>query len=246
LNLSVFSRFFIRALKARYRDQKVELREIKRHVRPSDTVCDVGANKGAYLYWLSRWCSGGRVIAFEPQPALARYLTDLAKRFPDYFQNVEIEGSAVYSHSGRQNLHVPWDGAPGASLNGDVAWPGTIHSVPSVALDDVLSETVNRISLLKIDVEGVELDVFKGAKRILTEHSPLLVFECETRHLRSGTVEDVLNYLKGFGYNGSFVSGDRLIPISQFDSSIHQKHRHGDFWNRPDYCNNFILSKSAQ
>jgi hypothetical protein len=77
----------------------------------------------------------------------------------------------------------------------------------------------------------------------LTEQSPLLVFECENRHLGGATVEDVLSYLKRFGYSGSFVSGDRLIPISQFDASIHQRQRDGDFWNSPDYHNNFILSK---
>lgn len=59
-------RFRVRALKARFRDQGAELSFIKQHIRKSDIVCDIGANKGSFIYWLSCW--GGTVVAFEPQP----------------------------------------------------------------------------------------------------------------------------------------------------------------------------------
>jgi hypothetical protein len=66
-------RFAIRALKARFRDHSAELSVIKRHIRRGDIVCDVGANKGSFVYWLSRWAGkSGRVVAFEPQKAPAR------------------------------------------------------------------------------------------------------------------------------------------------------------------------------
>jgi hypothetical protein len=53
-------RFRIRALKARLRDQRAELDAIGAHLRPGDIVCDVGANKGSFIYWLSRWVRDGR------------------------------------------------------------------------------------------------------------------------------------------------------------------------------------------
>lgn len=77
------------------------------------------------------------------------------------------------------------------------------------------------------------------------QHSPLLVFECENRHLESGTVFDVLEYLKGFGYTGGFVWKKRLHPIAEFDPEIHQKQGTPRFWDARDYCNNFVFRKAA-
>jgi FkbM family methyltransferase len=62
----------------------------------------------------------------------------------------------------------------------------TTLSVPVVALDDYF-EARDKVTLLKIDVEGAELGVLKGAERILRQHGPLLVFECENRHLAPPT-----------------------------------------------------------
>ena len=73
------ARFLVRGLKARFRDQKCEFDVIRRHVGPGDLVCDVGANKGSFVWWLSRWCRDGRVIAFEPQPAFAARLAAVCR-----------------------------------------------------------------------------------------------------------------------------------------------------------------------
>ena len=72
-------RFRVRALKARFRDQKAEFDVIRQHLRPSDIACDIGAYKGSFIYWLSWWVHDGRVVAFEPQPDLARYLTNICR-----------------------------------------------------------------------------------------------------------------------------------------------------------------------
>jgi hypothetical protein len=72
-------RFRIRALKALFRDQRTEFVAIWRHLRPGDIACDIGANKGSFIYWLSWWVRGGRVVAFEPQPELARDLVNICR-----------------------------------------------------------------------------------------------------------------------------------------------------------------------
>jgi FkbM family methyltransferase len=235
-------RFRVRALKALLRDSRAEFAAIWRHLRPGDIACDIGANKGSFIYWLSWWVGNGRVVAFEPQPELARALVNICGVIGLF--NVKVEAKAVYSHSGDQDLFMPVGHQPGASLNRK-ALQGesfTTLSVPLVVLDEYFDAS-DRVTLLKIDVEGAELGVFKGAERILRQHAPLLVFECENRHLAPGNVQEIFSYLTDLGYQGSFVCRGRVLPISGFDAAVHQRWDGEWFWKSPDYCNNFIFRK---
>ena len=100
--LTEIARYLLRGLKARFRDQKPEFAVIRRHVQSGDIVCDIGANKGSFIYWLSRWCGHGRVIAFEPQPQFAERLTAVCRALK--LDNVTVEAKAVFSHSGAQDM----------------------------------------------------------------------------------------------------------------------------------------------
>jgi FkbM family methyltransferase len=236
-------RFRVRALKARFRDQKAEFDVIRQHLRPSDIACDIGAYKGSFIYWLSWWVHDGRVVAFEPQPDLARYLTNICRVLG--LGNVKVEAKAVYSHSGDQDLFLPKGHQPGASLH-HRAMEGesfTTLSVPTIGLDDYF-DVSDKVTLLKIDVEGAEFGVFKGAEWTLRQHAPLLVFECENRHLAPGNVQDVFSYLESLGYEGSFACDNQVLPISRFDAAVHQRQDREWFWKSKDYCNNFIFRKT--
>jgi FkbM family methyltransferase len=235
-------RFRVRALKALLRDQRAEFLAIWRYVRPGDIVCDIGANKGSFIYWLSWWVREGQVVAFEPQPELARGLANICRMIG--LGNVTVEAKAVSSRSGVQDLFLPAGHQPGASLVREAAGPENVTtlSVPVVALDDYFDEN-DKVALLKIDVEGAELGLLRGAERILRRHAPLLVFECENRHLAPGNVWDVFSYLAGLGYEGSFACGNRLLPLSQFDVAVHQRQDGEWFWKSKDYCNNFVFHK---
>ena len=237
-------RFRLRALKARFRDQRAEFEIIRRHLRAGDIVCDIGANKGGFVYWLSCWVGHGRVVAFEPQPQFAQRLTAVCRAMR--LDNVTVEAKAVFSHSGAKDLFVPAGHSPGASLTHKAveAESFAILSVPVVALDDYFDEN-DRVTLLKIDVEGAELGVLKGAERILRQHAPLLVFECENRHLAPGHVGEVFSWLERLGYEGSFICRDRLLPITKFDAAVHQSQISEWFWKAKDYCNNFVFRKAT-
>lgn len=234
-------------MKARYRDETVELAAIRKYVRPGDRVCDIGANKGAFLYWMSRWVGdGGRVVAFEPQQDLAEYLRRVCDGLA--LSNVAVEAKAVGARTGDCTLYVPGDegNSPGASLNSRLGERAACRSVsvPLVTLDEYFPVD-SPVAVLKIDVEGAEMDLFKGARRILSDQSPLLVFECEQRHLESGHVSDVFRYLQDMGYEGDFVCGKTSRPLSEFDPALHQKQEGDRFWDRKDYYNNFIFRKRA-
>ena len=112
-------------------------------------------------------------------------------------------------------------------------------------LDQQLKEA-GRVTLLKMDVEGHELNVFRGAKETLKRHAPVLLFECEARHLRQHTMADVFAFLQGFGYTGEFFSPDGLRLLSEFDPARHQNREGDRFWDAPGYCNNFLFTPRAK
>jgi FkbM family methyltransferase len=235
-------RFRTRALKALLRDSRAEFGVIWRHLRPGDIACDIGANKGSFIYWLSWWVHDGRVVAFEPQPELARALRNICAVIGLF--NVKVEAKAVYSHGGDRELFLPTGHQPGASLHrqGLQAENFTTLSVPVVALDQYFGAG-DRVTLLKIDVEGAEFAVLKGAERILRQHAPLLLFECENRHLAPGNVQEIFSYLQDLGYQGSFICRGEVRPIAEFDAAVHQRQDGKWFWKSRDYCNNFIFRR---
>lgn len=235
-------RYLYRACKARYRDQKAELAAALLAVRPGDTVVDAGANKGAYLYWLRRAVGpDGTVFAFEPQPELATYLQGICEKMN--WPNVNVQGCALSDRTGTARLHVPGEkDSPGASLESAAAdRPGHFYDCQITTLDQHLAEA-RRVSLLKVDVEGHELNLFRGGEQTLRKHKPVIVFECEARHLTRHAPADVFKFLESLGYVGRFFSTRGLRPLPEFNIAAHQKAVGERFWDAKDYCNNFLFT----
>jgi len=113
-------KFIWRGLKARHRDQILELQLIKQALSGGGIAVDIGANKGSYLYSMAKWCRRSLVFAFEPQIKLAQYLTMVCKR--NGFSNVIIENLAISDRAGEFELFVPGSkDSPGASLERIIA-----------------------------------------------------------------------------------------------------------------------------
>jgi len=243
----VLARFLHRCLRARLRDQRAELRALVGHLRRGDVAVDLGANKGSHVLWLSRAVGPtGRVVAFEPQARLAARLAEVARRAR--LGNVEVLPLAVGDKLCAAKLYVPdaLVDPPGASLSRDAVAgePCTTVSVEVTTLDHFLRAETRPIRALKIDVEGHERAVLRGARSILSIHAPLVVMECEGRHLGGGSVMDALAELRELDYDGHFVQRGRLVPIAEFDPAIHQAKVGERYWDRREYCNNFVLTRN--
>ena len=135
---------------------------------------DVGAHSGAVLSEIMRVAPRGRHIAYEPLPALAVHLRNV---FPD----VEVREAALSDENGTTSfVHV--EAAPEYSGLRERAYPGYEDSprrtltVRTERLDDALPDGFAP-SLIKIDVEGAELLVLRGAVQTLREHRPVVIFE---------------------------------------------------------------------
>lgn len=227
-------RFIWRALRARLKDQAAELRAARRALRGGGVAVDVGANKGSYLYWLARWAD--EAVAFEPQPKLAETLRRVTQAVG--LDNVVVEDCGVSDRSGVARLFLPSEGSPEASLVSHT----TARSIPvPVTTLDAYFAAHRRVSLIKIDVEGAEQAVMRGAERLLADQRPVLLFESEGRHLDGGDVRDGFALLHRLGYQGWFFHGRALRPVAEFDPAVHQRTDGERFWRRPDYVNNFLF-----
>ena len=76
---------------------------------------------------------------------------------------------------------------------------------------------------------------------MLRRARPVLLFECEQRHLATHRVADVFRELEGYGYRGEFFGPEGLRPIAEFRPEEHQSTDGDRFWDRPGYCNNFLF-----
>lgn len=231
-------KFYFRACKARYRDDRLELRTILAHLRPGGVAVDAGAYKGGYLFWLARAVQpGGQVFAFEPQPQLAAYLQTMCAAMG--WPHVQVHACGLSDASGGGTLHVPAGAvSPGASLSAPAGPGGVTHACRLETLDRVLAG-VTKVDLLKLDVEGHELQALRGGRELLARDKPAIHLECEARHLRTHQMSDVFAFLEEFGYRGAFFSPRGLLPLSEFRPEVHQRRVGERFWDTPGYCNNF-------
>ncbi|MCM3878414.1 MAG: FkbM family methyltransferase [Thermoanaerobaculia bacterium] len=145
-----------------------------RVVGRGDTCLDIGANIGWYTVLLRRLVgSSGAVHAFEPNPPV----------FARLVENVALAGAPpnVYLHPlglGREtraaDLHVFEGIADGHASMSDQGRAGfSTVSCPVRRLDDVLKESgLDRVSFVKMDVEGAELGVLEGAGRLFSQPTP--------------------------------------------------------------------------
>lgn len=217
-----------RAWRYRLKLEVDEIRWLRRMVRPGDFVVDAGAHKGGYTYWIRRSVGpGGRVLSFEPQPGLAAYLRHMVEI--SGWRNVTVENMGLSSEPGALPLFIPGDGwSPGATFVPPEAADRPPIDIPVTTLDGYLERTGPwpPVRVMKIDVEGHELAVFRGAERTLSECRPLLLFECEVRHDLSRPVTAVFRYLEERGYRGSFFWHGEKLAVGDFDPAVHQRVGH--------------------
>ena len=183
---------------------------------PDSSCIDVGAHDGGVLREIVRCAPLGRHIAYEPLPELA---AALARDYPQ----VDVRNAALSDH----------DGA--ASFLHDHTEPmrSTLHAHAFTDRDNTTSITVRveRLdgalpaglvpTLVKIDVEGAEAEVFRGAVETLRRHRPLIVFE----HGAGGTsppseVHSIL--VDDAGYRIFDLDGTGPYSLSEFEATYPQ------------------------
>lgn len=168
-------------------------------IQPGDVVIEAGANIGSHTVALARFVGpSGKVIAFEPQMVLFQNLC--ANVALNGFTNVTTLNAAVgniaeplklpkidYDQPGLFGAHAIGGDSDGGDSSGDM--------VSCVRLDDCVR--TNKCRLLKVDVEGMELEVLKGAQKLVEQYKPVLYVEND----REDKSEALIEYILNLGYS---------------------------------------------
>lgn len=184
------------------------------------TVVDIGASWGFFSHHMAQRVSReGLVISFEPHPLNTPILQKLEKAR----SQVRFRPVAASDAPGQAPMYVPrlrfrpvtaqsslshefrgFDGVETDSI-----------SVPTVRLDDEIGPDA-RVTFMKVDVEGHELSVLRGAISILERCRPVLLIEIEQRHIQE-PIFTVFDAIRALGYELFYVNETDLRPVADFD-----------------------------
>jgi FkbM family methyltransferase len=186
------------------------IRWIEEQLRPGEIYFDVGAHYGfTALAACRRAGATGRVIAFEPSPPLQHLLA--FHRTANRARNLEILGEAV--------CDIDSAGLPFFLVNRGMSFRNSLTTgahdtpyltpadksevrVPATRLDTFCANRNIIPALVKIDVEGAEFAVLRGAENLLSTHHPKLIVAVHPPWMpRRQGVPEVLALLRGYGYS---------------------------------------------
>lgn len=157
-------------------------RILKSAVQPGGHAIDVGANIGLHTVALARAVGpAGRIDAFEPEPRLEHHLRKTLS--VNGMSNVHLHTIAAGAEVGEATFHVAATIGHSSLYDLDEGATRQELSVTVKPLDAVIAEDA-RVDVIKIDVEGAELDVLEGAKRVIGSSPDIaIVAECGPSHL---------------------------------------------------------------
>lgn len=168
---------------------------LQKLIQPGDILVDVGAKIGFYsLAFCNMIGKTGHVYSFEPTPDSFNILKK--NKSINQIDNLTIEQKAVSNIRGSRILEI--SKFSGLNRINDYASVGI--KVESIKLDDYFKD-IQKISLIKIDVEGHELEVLLGATKILNLFKPKILFEYNTKLFEKNNSRQILLFLQEMGYH---------------------------------------------
>lgn len=195
--------------------ERPELDLLRALLRPGGTMLDLGAHVGTYALHAARAVgASGAVVAFEPVPTNAARLRENVAL--NGFTQVEVIEAAVSDAAGRATFSaVDVAGESGwGSLVIDASDVTRALDVEVVTLDAfAAARGLARVDLIKLDIQGSELQALRGAEQMLRTSRPAILCEIVDVYWGAGqttTASDLMAFLTDLGYTSSPVAARSL------------------------------------
>lgn len=178
---------------------------LEKFLKKGNTFIDIGANQGEYALWAARkTTASGKVLAFEPMDEIFSQLKVNISLNPSYKNTIEAIQLGLSDNPGEINLY----GKEGSNEGVNTIFPSPEHTflIQKIELDTLDNQLEKLqpswVDLIKIDVEGAELQVLKGATKSISKFKPSLIIEINKEACQSAGYEadEILEFLKGYGY----------------------------------------------
>lgn len=186
-------------------------------IRSGDTVLDIGTNFGTTILQFAKYTGEkGSCYGFEPDPVNFKICQANLQLNP--FKNIYVDNIGLGNSEGSFKLIVDSESNRGCNKINIDATGKESHTVTVKVLDNWVKEhAVNKIDFIKIDVEGFEMNVLKGAEKVLQEHHPLLFIELDDHNLKlqNSSASELIYFLEQNGY--SITHSETDIKISSTD-----------------------------
>ena len=201
------------------RQTKAALRKL---VSPGTLVLDIGANIGAHTLHLAQLVgAGGRVMAFEPTSFAFKKLSRNLDLNPSLGDRVEAHHCFLTTNDGAnvpEAIYSSWPLAIQTGLHAKhLGREMQTQTATARNLDSILSERADRkVHLVKLDVDGFECDVLRGATLMLRNMRPIFVMELAPYVLeeRNTSLEELLSFFVPNGYTFYDERTQRPLPSS--------------------------------
>jgi FkbM family methyltransferase len=196
-------------------------KHFKNLIKKGDFILDIGANIGFHtLYFAELTGVNGKVFSFEPIPinfdALQRNIE--LNQFPQ----IKPVNKALGNINMQMNVHINQDAQnPGAFNLFENGEKNTI--IACIKGDDYLAENkISKINFIKVDVEGFELEVFKGLTKTIQNSKPIIIFEYD-KNYQAKLNEDpkaIIQFLANFSYQFFSIDGYGQLKTLHIEDEI--------------------------
>lgn len=187
---------------------------IESNIRNASVILDIGANIGTTSLYFASMNQQAQILAFEPHPqtfARAKENVEL-----NLFKNIDLVNIGLGEKKEKVKLYEVNVNNPGMNriLQVEKDYPFKLIAVEK--LDDFLQDkNIAEVNLIKLDVEGFEISVLKGAEKTIRANKPLLFIELDDDNLREngGDAAAMIQLLVSFGYSKIFRAVDS-VPLT--------------------------------
>lgn len=171
-------------------------------IKNDSVVFDIGANIGFYTLVAANKIKTGHIYAFEPVKDIVRLLKTNIEL--NNFNNISIIPFAVSNKKTISPIYISSQDNLGMSgFHKPQNYSGKIDYVETISLDEWIKEMkIPKLDVVKIDVEGAELQVLKGMKKIIESNKPIFFIELINENLKKfgHDISDIYNFFKHLDY----------------------------------------------